>query len=88
MLISLFIIIKEAMIHIEICDKIPSTFECPTSHNDKRFICSRFKIKTGISPTYWLFMITHYGVPPNFIANFGITGCKLKIWSSFTKSIN
>ena len=44
------IIIKEMMIHIGICDKITSTFECSTSHSDKRFIC-RFKIKTRIGPT-------------------------------------
>ena len=51
-LISRILPIKEVMIHIEICDKIPSTFECPTSQNDKSFIFSRFKIKTGIGPTY------------------------------------
>ena len=76
------------MIHVRICDKIPSTFECPASHNDKRLICIKFKIKTGIISTYWLFLITHYGVLQNFIDNFGIGDCKLKIRSNFTTSNN
>ena len=76
------------MIHIRFSDKIPSTFECPASHNDKRFICSRFKIKTGIGLTYWLFLETHNAVSTNNIANFSIGGNKLKIWSSFTTSNN
>jgi hypothetical protein len=75
------------MIHVRICDKIPSTFEFPASNYNKRLIC-RFNIKAGISPTYWLFSVTHYGLSPKFSANFGAAGCEFKIWPSFTSSIN
>ena len=41
-LICLYIISKEVMIHIEICDKILSTFEWPASHT---VILEYFNIK-------------------------------------------